>query len=187
MADNLAYQADIREEMLDGKIIAMAPPAIRHNEISFNIALAFKSFLRGKPCKAYSDGVAAYLTEKDYVVPDAMIVCNKDIIKADGIHGTPDLIVEVLSPGTKKNDRGYKRKLYESCGVREYWIVTPLDETIEVYLLENGEYRLDEIYQAVPEQTIFLPGEREKYKDAVKVSLYGDFFIPLDDIFGNPF
>ena len=187
MADNLAYQLDIREEMLNGAIIAMAPPAIRHNEISFNIAFAFKSFLRGKPCKAYSDGVAVYLTENDYVVPDAMIVCNHDIIRADGIHGTPDLIVEVLSPGTRKNDRGYKKKLYESCGVREYWIVTPFEETVEVYLLENGEYQLDEIYQAVPEQTIFLPGEREKYKTAVKVSLYDGFSIPLKDIFSDPF
>lgn len=186
MNTNLAYQEERREEMLNGKIIAMAPPTIRHNEISFNIALAFKSFLRGKPCKAYSDGVAAFLSETDYVIPDAMIVCNQDIIKEDGIHGTPDLIVEILSPGTKKNDRGYKQKLYESCGVQEYWIVTPSDETIEVYLLESGGYRLDEIYQTAPEQAIFLPGEREKYKDTIKVSLYDDFYIPLKSIFETP-
>jgi len=187
MADNLAYQEDIREEMLAGKIIAMAPPAIRHNEIAFNIAFAFKSFLRGKPCKAYSDGVAAFLTDEDYVIPDAMIVCDKNKIKADGIHGAPDLIVEVLSPGSKKHDRGYKKQLYARCSVSEYWIVTPSDETIEVYLLENGEYRLDEIYQTIPENTVFLPGEKEKYKGAVSVSLYSNFSIPLQDIFGNPF
>lgn len=72
MADYLAHPEDIREEMLAGKIIAMAPPAIRHSEIAFNIACAFQSFLRGKPCKAYSNGVAAFLTEKDSVIPDAI-------------------------------------------------------------------------------------------------------------------
>lgn len=95
--------------------------------------------------------------------------------------------MEVLSPGSKKYDRGYKKQLYARRGVSEYWIVTPSDETIEVYLLENGEYRLDEIYQVIPENTVFLPGEKETFQGAVSVSLYGDFSIPLQDIFGNPF
>jgi len=182
-----AYREYLREELLDGKISTMAPPTIWHHEISFNLALSFKEFLRDndKPCKAYSDGVAVYLTEKDYVIPDAMIVCNKNIIKADGIHGVPNLVVEILSPGTKKNDRGYKKELYEKCGVQEYWIITPADETIEVYLLENGIYRLDEIYQPRPENITFFPGEKEKYKDKVKVSIYEDFYISLEQIFGN--
>lgn len=176
---------DLRVEMLDGRITAMTPPTIRHHEISFNLALAFKDFLRGKPCKAYSDGVAVYLTEKDYIIPDAMIVCNQKIIGTNGIHGIPNLIVEILSPGTQKNDRGYKKELYEKCGVQEYWIITPTDETIEVYLLENGKYRLDEIYQTRPENIKFFPGEKEKYKDKAKVSLYENFDIPLEEIFGN--
>lgn len=187
MNSNLAYQEEHREEMLNGQIIAMTPPSVRHNEISFNIALAFKLFLRGRPCKAYSDGVAVFLSETDYVMPDAMIVCKQEMIKEDGIHGTPDLIVEVLSPGTKKTDRGYKRKLYESCGVREYWIVTPSDEAVEVYLLENGEYRLDEVYQTAPEQAVFLPGEREKFKDTIRVSLFDDLSVSLKSVFGSPF
>ncbi|MCI9457599.1 MAG: Uma2 family endonuclease [Oscillospiraceae bacterium] len=180
-----AYQENLREEMLDGRIVAMAPPTIWHHEISFHLALAFKEFLRGKPCKAFSDGVAVYLTEKDYVIPDVMIVCNPNIIGSNGIHGAPNLIVEILSPGTQKNDRGYKKELYEKNGIEEYWIISPTEKTIEVYLLKNGKYWLDEVYQICPENIILLPGEKEKYKDTVKVSLYENFYIPLEQIFGN--
>ena len=77
-----------------------------------------------------------HLSENDCVIPDVMIVCNSDIIKDNAIYGAPDLIVEVLSPGTEKRDRGYKKDLYERCGVREYWIVDPVSLTVEVYLLK---------------------------------------------------
>lgn len=61
----------------------------------------------------------------------------------------------------------------------------PEGKTVEVYLLENGKYRLDEVYKIFPDYVVFEPGEREKYKDGVKVSLYEDFFIPLTDLFEN--
>ena len=112
-----------------------------------------------------------------------MIVCNSDIIKDNAIYGAPDLIVEVLSPGTEKRDRGYKKNLYERCGVREYWIVDPVSLSVEVYLLENGKYELDEVYRIFPDYTEFYPNEKERYKSEVPVSLYDDFSIPLTKIF----
>lgn len=66
-----------------------------------------------------------------------MVVCNKDIIKKDGVHGVPDLIVEVISPSTAKKDKGYKKDLYETCGVKEYWLVDTDNRSIEVYLLKK--------------------------------------------------
>ena len=112
-----------------------------------------------------------------------MIVCNKDSIQKNGIHGTPELIVEVLSPSTAKNDKGYKKDLYESVGVREYWIVDPVLQSIEVYLLADGKYRLEEIYR-LPEEDM-TEKEKELCKTIVPVSLYEDFSIPLDEIFYN--
>jgi len=112
--NNLAYDEEIREEMLDGRTVAMSPrPAINHLVVSGNIYRIFSNFLDGKNCSAFGDGADVYLTPKDRVIPDAIIVCNRDIIKTNGIHGAPDLIVEVLSPTAQKYDRGYKKNLYE--------------------------------------------------------------------------
>lgn len=188
MADNLAYQEEMRDEVLDGKVVLMSPrPTVNHNQTAFNIAFAFKAYLRGKHCKAFADGTDVYLTEKDRVIPDVMIVCNKDIIKRNGIHGVPDLIVEVLSPGTEKKDRGYKKDLYEKCGVQEYWLVDTDGRAVEVYLLKDRRFFLDEVYKVFPDYISFAPGERETYKDEVPVSLYDDFFIPLQEIFDDLF
>ena len=71
-------------------------------------------------------------------VPDFMVVCDREKIKADGVHSAPDLVLEVLSPSTAKNDKGYKKSVYESSGVPEYWIVSPKEKSIEVYLLQDG-------------------------------------------------
>ena len=183
MNTNLAYQEEPREELLNGKIFMMSSPSVNHYQITFNIVSAFQSYLKGKNCRAFGDGVDVYLTEEDRVIPDAMIVCNKDSIQKNGIHGTPELIVEVLSPSTAKNDKGYKKDLYESVGVREYWIVDPVLQSIEVYLLANGKYRLEEIYR-LPEEDM-TEKEKELCKTIVPVSLYEDFSIPLDEIFYN--
>ena len=124
-----------------------------------------------------------YLTENDHVIPDAMIICNKDIIQKNGIHGAPDLVVEVLSPGTAKNDRGYKKDLYEKCGVKEYWIVEPDARSIEVYLLVNGKYILDEVYAVFPDYMVLTEEDRTRFHNSIPVSLYQDFSISLEDIF----
>lgn len=188
MADNLAYQEELRNEMLNGKIVAMSPrPAVNHNRVIGNIFYAFMGYLRGKSCEPFADGTDVYLTEKDRVVPDVMIICKKEIIKRNGVHGAPDLVVEVLSPGTEKRDRGYKKDLYEKSGVREYWLVEPETQTVEVYLLKDKKFLLDEVYRIFPDYVELSADEREHYKSDVRVSLYDDFYIPLENIFHNLF
>lgn len=188
MADNLAYQEELRNEMLNGKIVAMSPrPAVNHNRVIGNIFYAFMGYLRGKTCEPFADGTDVYLTEKDRVVPDVMIICKKEIIKRNGVHGAPDLVVEVLSPGTEKRDRGYKKDLYEKSGVREYWLVEPETQTVEVYLLKDKKFVLDEVYRIFPDYVKLSPDEQERYKSDVRVSLYDDFYIPLENIFYNLF
>ena len=116
-----------------------------------------------------------------------MIVCNKNNIRLDGIHGAPDLVVEVLSPGTAKNDKGYKKDLYEKSGVKEYWIIDPVPRSIEVYLLTDGKFALDEVYALYPEGLSVTEKEREESKKEIQVSLYNDFCISLEEIFGDLF
>lgn len=165
----------------------MSSPTVNHSQIASNIYYAFRSYLKGKTCRPFNDGVDVYLTENDRVIPDAMIVCNKNIIRLDGIHGAPDLVVEVLSPGTAKNDRGYKKNLYETAGVKEYWIVDPISHSIEVYILANGKFVLDEVYALYPAGAGVTDEEREETKKEIQVSLYNDFCISLEEIFKDLF
>lgn len=183
MNENLAYQEEPRKELLNGKIFLMSSPSVNHNRVASHIYYAFQTYLKNKNCEAFSDGVDVYLTDDDRVIPDAMIVCNKNIIKKDGIHGVPDLIVEVLSPGTAKNDKGYKKDMYENCGVKEYWIVDMELHAIESYLLSGEKYRLNDIYR-LPDDAM-TDKEKECCKDTIPVSLYDSFSIPLKEIFYN--
>ncbi len=94
MNSNLAYKEKPRKELLNGETILISPrPSIDHNRVASNIYYAFHTFLTNKPCETFSDGVDVHLTENDCVIPDVMIICNKDIIKRNGVYGTPDLIV----------------------------------------------------------------------------------------------
>ena len=188
MSDNLAYQEELRDEMLDGKIVMMSPrPAVNHNLAMGNIYRAFANRLEGKKCLPFADGTDVYLTQKDRVIPDVMIICQKEIIKRNGIYGVPDLIVEVLSHGTEKKDRGYKKDLYEKCGVGEYWLVDTENRAVEVYLLKDKKYVLDEVYKVFPDYIELTADEQAQYKNQVPVSLYDDFYIPLRSIFQNLF
>lgn len=98
MNGNLAYKGDWREELIGGKIVMMSPAATNHNRISGNIYGIFWSYLKGKKCVPFGDGEKVFLTETDHYVPDFMVVCDRDKIKPDGVHGAPDLVVEILSP-----------------------------------------------------------------------------------------
>lgn len=187
MNGNLAYQEEPRTEMHNGEIIMMSSPSVNHNRVAGNIYHIFRNYLKDKTCEAFSDGVDTYLTEDNRFIPDVMIVCNKDIIHSDGIHGAPDLVVEVLSPGTAKNDKGYKKDLYEKSGVREYWIVDPNIRSIEVYLLTDGKYILDGFYGLFPNAFGITEKEREESQKEISISFYNDFCIPLEEIFHNLF
>ena len=185
MNGNLAYQEETREELLHGKNYMKSSPSVNHNRVAFHIATAFQARLKGKTCEAFADGTDVYLTDNDRVIPDVMIICNQDIIKNDGIHGAPDLVVEVLSPGTSKNDRGYKKELYEKSGVKEYWIVDVKLRSVESYLLTDGRYRLGGVYQ-LPTNDM-TDKEKEACTSTIPASLFSDFCIPLDEIFYNLF
>lgn len=186
--ENIAYQNDVYEprcECLNGKIVMMSPrPAVTHTYISGNIYHLFRTYLKGKKCKTFPDGVDVCLDEKNRVVPDVMIVCNKDIIKERNIQGVPDLIVEVLSPSTAKRDRSYKKDLYERFGVKEYWIVNPADKSIEVYLLQDGAFILDNIYMIYPDYELEdMRKENIEIITAFKTSLFDDLTIKIADVF----
>jgi len=180
------FQDEPWDEMLDGRLIIMSPrPVLNHTRVTERITSVFQRFLKNKSCEAFGDGVDVYLTEKDRVVPDALIVCDKNIVKKTGVYGAPDLIVEVLSPSTAKRDRGYKKNLYEKCGVREYWIVEFETRSIEAYLLKDGKYELDEVYSVIPDYLLEVMTEEDKNKirREFRTSVIPEIIVNIDEIF----
>lgn len=184
---NLAYDNE-RFEIIGGKTVMMSPrPTPNHNRVITSISSIFRNYLKGKRCEAFSDGVDVHLDEKNIVIPDAMIICNKYIIKGDGIYGAPDLVVEVLSPSTANRDKKDKKALYEKHGVKEYWIVDPVSKSLEVYHLIDKKFELDQAYAVYPDWQWEKMTESEKSEAvlALRVSLYDDFAIDIRDIFEN--
>lgn len=187
---NLAYADEIYYELIDGETVMMTPrPAVNHTLISGNIHTIFNVFLKGKSCIPFGDGVDLYLSEDNRFVPDGMIVCDRDKIKTRGIYGAPDLVIEVLSPSTAKNDRGKKKDAYEKAEVLEYWIVDPEIRTVEVYILEESKYILDNIYRMFSQNMLedMTDEEKDNIITEFKCSLFDELVIKLDDIFKNLF
>lgn len=186
MHSNLVYQEEPWEELIDGKIVAISSrPTTNHHRVSGNIFCIFQSYLYKKRCEPFLYGVDLYLSEKDSFIPDVMIVCDPDKVKKDGVHGAPDLAVEILSPSTAKRDKGYKKDVYARTGVKEYWIVSPGDKSIEQYFLKDGQFILHEIYTVYPDYILKKMNEEERAAVVTefKCSLYDDLIISLEDIF----
>ena len=186
---NVAYQEEnaIITETINGQEVLMSPrPATRHSRISGNIYGMFWQFLKKKRCEAFFEH-EVHLDDKNKFVPDVLIVCDPQKIKANWIDGAPDLVVEVLSPSTAIYDKGAKKDAYERAGVREYWIVDPASKSIEVYYLQDGRLVLDHIYMIFPpeEWERMTKEQRAASRLSVKVSLYDDLLIDIRDVFGN--
>ena len=184
--ENVAYSDPPRVERIEGKTYLMSPrPRGKHHRAAFNIAHIFEGYLKGKTCMAFDDGMPVYLDGENTYIPDAMIVCDRSIIRDAGIYGAPDLVVEVLSPSTMKHDRGTKMRHYAAAGVKEYWLVVPELKTVEVYYNEDGHFEIHETYAIYDDLALqeMTDEERAKAQEGIPVSLYDDFVVSLDDIF----
>ena len=176
-ADVLTWSEDERIEIINGEAFMMAPPSSRHQEISMAIAAQLYNFLEGKRCKVYPAPFGVRLFEQDgdrpedvdtVVEPDISVVCDRSKIDKYGCKGAPDLIIEILSPSTRRHDRLVKLGLYQRAGVREYWIVNPEEKTVQVLLLEDGK---------------LLPHEEYGRDDVAKVNVLDGCFIELGKVF----
>ena len=183
--DNLAYEEEWLEELIDGKLVAMSPAVTNHNRIKRNISTIFDVYLENHPCEVLPDGEAVYLSDTDFYYPDVIVVCDPDKIQPDGVHGAPDLVVEVLSPSTARYDKGRKKNVYEMSGVREYWLVEPANKSVEQWLLKDGRFVLNDVYSIYPDYMLarMKDSERASVATAFKCSLYDDLTIRLKDVF----
>ena len=176
-----------KSELIDGVIYNMSPANLRHIRIQGHLFTIINNFLAGKKCKAFFEAEAV-LSERDHLIPDISIVCDDSKIKESYIDGAPDFVAEILSPSTRKRDITVKKDIYERSGVKEYWVISPKDEAIEVYRLnEQGAFYLDNVYTRFTESEWERLREEEKAEQnlSLKISLYDDLEIQLDDIFAE--
>lgn len=138
-ADRDALPEERRTELIDGVLYDMAAPRPIHQLIAALIHTKFMNFVmeRGGPCIPFIAPTDVILDNDKYtaVQPDVFVVCDRDKIK-DAIYRNPDLVIEVLSPSTRKKDLTLKYWKYFNAGVREYWIIDPKKQTVIVYNFE---------------------------------------------------
>jgi len=135
----------IRYELIDGVAYMMAAPTAAHQSILGELYRQLANYLKGKSCKVFLAPFDVCLTglgdEDDTVIqPDVLVVCDESKIDKKRCNGAPDMTIEILSPSTSKHDLLTKLVKYQKAGVREYWIVDPDSEIVNVHLLENGHY-----------------------------------------------
>lgn len=133
-----------RYEIIDGVLLLMTPaPTPQHQRVSFRIAKRLSTYVEETNMgEVFIAPLDVELAPKTVVQPDVFILLktNPAKITTKRVQGVPDLAVEVSSPGTVGHDRSGKQKAYERAGVREYWFVDPLAQTIEILVLKGNVY-----------------------------------------------
>lgn len=126
-----------RHEIIDGVHYVTPSPKLRHQELVGRLYLTIGAFLEDRPDRGriFLSPFDVVFSFYDVVEPDLVFVApdQLDILTDKNIQGTPALVIEVLSPSTRKRDQQVKRKLYERMGVREYWLVDPDLNVVTLY------------------------------------------------------
>lgn len=139
-----------RYELLEGELVMIPSPSERHQSISRNLEFILYQFIRDNNLGTIYDAPLDVVVGEDIVQPDIIYVSNErlSIIGEQEIRGSPDLVIEILSPATAERDRTYKRTLYARHGVKEYWIVDPENKSVEVMTLRKKGFETVQVYKA---------------------------------------
>ena len=133
-----------RAEIIDGILFMSPAPLVNHQGLIMKLSsrLFFHCEEENKFGKVYSSPIDVYLNETNAFQPDIIFISNENTsnIKEDGIYGAPDLVIEVLSPGTSKSDLTKKKPAYEKAGVKEYWMVDPKTKMAVGFHLVKNKY-----------------------------------------------
>lgn len=161
---------DIRAEVFEGQIYYMASPSQVHQTILTELLVFIRSYLRkkGGSCQVFPAPFDVKLSDHPLTIvhPDIMIICDREKLDGKRCNGAPDFIIEIISPSNPSDD--YIRKLYyyKNYGVREYWIVDPMAETVLAYFFEQKSFIV----------------RQYSFKDKIKVNIYEDLWIDFAEL-----
>jgi Uma2 family endonuclease len=143
--DYLEFPEDgLRHELIDGEHFVTPSPVRKHQRAVNNLSFVLTGYLKlHQSGEVYTAPIDVRLSEVDLVQPDLLVLSTARLIELGDssiVEGRPDLIVEVLSPGTRRRDQTLKQRLYERFGVPEYWILDPDIDEVHVFRLVDGRY-----------------------------------------------
>jgi Uma2 family endonuclease len=150
-----------RVELIDGVVYVTPAPRPSHQLILDNLYYMLAHHVRDAGLgRIIAAPVDVRLSHHDVVQPDLIFIRRErmTIIGDVAIDGAPDLVVEILSPGTRARDLSVKRDLYARAGVREYWVIDPPARTIEMFALEAGTFAVVPSDAAGVARSALLPG-----------------------------
>ena len=165
---------DKRYELLDGELLLTPAPNLRHQRLQLRLGMQLARFIEARELRElFFAPCDVVLSDTDVVQPDLLFVSRERrhlLSGGDNVRGAPDLVVEILSPGTADRDRGYKRALYAKHGVKEYWLVDPVAETVSLLRPRSGALALARTF-----------GRNE----TLRSPLLAGFELDLDDVFSS--
>ena len=152
----------VRRELIDGELFVTPSPLVRHQRLVWRLTLSIGSHLEAHPeqGEAFGSPLDVVMTPNDVVEPDLLVILRDqlDILTATHIHGAPGIVIEILSPSTRKRDLTIKRQLFDREGVREYWIVDPDRNSVAVYRRgADGSFPLAITLDAKNHETLTTP------------------------------
>lgn len=168
--------SELRMEYINGEIVLLASPTMEHQEISGNLHIILRDYLKGKACKVFYAPFDVHFfkqnfKEPDVMQPDLLIACDTENTNEKGRYmGTPTLVIEILSPSTRRKDLFDKLNTYCLSGVTEFWVVDPKNKSVLVY--KFSDFSVDQI-------------EVFHIDDAVKSFRFNDLEVAVTDIFST--
>lgn len=147
--------SELRMEFINGEIVLLASPSTFHQDISGNLYVYLRTYLKGKKCKVFYAPFDVHFHKKDLDIPDVMqpdllITCDHDeAVNEKGRYmGTPTLCIEILSPSTRSKDMVDKLNTFMLSGVKEFWVVDPMNQSVIVYSFKDFEIDEYETYKS---------------------------------------
>ncbi|MDQ3693115.1 MAG: Uma2 family endonuclease [Chloroflexota bacterium] len=162
----------VRLEIIDGELFVSAAPVTFHQRVITNILYALEVVVRPRRLGIiFTAPVAVRLSMETTIEPDILYIGRdrRQIISTKVVEGAPDLVMEILSPDTRKRDLTVKKALYERSGVGEYWIIDPTKREVAIFSLIDGAYTAIPVNDAIA-RSIVIP----------------EFAITLADLFDLP-
>ncbi len=163
-----------RHELIDGEHYVTPSPNLRHQAILGNLHWLIRSYLETHPIgQVFFAPLDVIFSNVDVVEPDLMYLSHAraaEVATTLNLRGAPELVIEIVSPGTRRRDATIKRRLYERSGVEEYWIVDPEVDVVRIYRRAGDSFgRIVEI-------------SRER-GDVLRTSRLPGLEVPLADVF----
>jgi Uma2 family endonuclease len=138
-------------ELIDGEIMRKQAPKPLHQQIAWRLTSAIDRFLKENPIgQAFFSPIDVFFDDYNNTQPDLLFISSARSFIIDlenGIMGAPDLIVEIISPSSIKIDRFDKKEMYKKFAVKEFWLIDPKNQTLEIYSFEKDDYKLHQFLE----------------------------------------